>query len=60
MVQVKTGHTHVLNGLGLVELHEDRAYLVEQVGPHSAGIVLFKKPFNLKPLCRKSTIHITL
>jgi hypothetical protein len=57
-VQVETGHPHVLDGPGLVELAQDGAYLVHQVGSNSAGIALLKEPF--QALMPKADYHTAL
>jgi hypothetical protein len=57
-VQVKTGHAHVLNGLGFVEMGKDGAYLIAQVGSHPVSIIPFKEPF--QALMPKADYHTAL
>ncbi len=39
---MKTGHAHVLNSLGFVELDENGAHLVQQIGTYPARVVSFE------------------
>src|SRR5206468_1836271 len=57
-VQMKAGDAYIVDGPGFVELAQNRAHLVEQVGSNPAGIVLFKEP--LQALMPKADYHIAL
>jgi hypothetical protein len=57
-VQMKTGHTHVLNSLGFAELGKDGTYLVDQVGSNPFRIVPFEEPF--QALVPKADYHTAL
>ena len=47
-MEIEAGHTHVLNGLRLVELSQDRTHLIEQVWTDPLGSFFSKSRF--KPL----------
>ncbi len=55
---MKAGHAHVIDGLGFVQLGEDGAYLIEQIGTNPAPIILFKEP--LQALVSKPDYHTAL
>jgi hypothetical protein len=57
-VEVKTGQPHVVNGVGFVELEEDRSNLGDQVRSNAGRIVLFKEP--LQAPMAKADDHTTL
>jgi hypothetical protein len=45
-MKVKTGHAHVLDIPGFVELGENGTHLVHQIGTNAARVILLKKAFS--------------
>jgi hypothetical protein len=58
-MKMKAGHPHVLDGAGFVELVQDGANLVEEIGPNSARVIPVEEPLEAlmpKPDDHNSTV----
>jgi len=44
-MKTEAGRSHILDDPGLIELVEDGANLIEQIGPNPSRIIQFEEPF---------------